>query len=238
MFLQRRSEETKELYLEKSRLNEEQVQLTECKANKFKLEMDRLRENHLKTEKEKSELEKKIRDAEFYVQHLTEEKEKRAAEAEKLKRELICARVAEREATTKLLSFLSQSVAQCSMESILVPSSTSLSTVGTSNIDTATLDGSTTDIMSCDLIVSTNDMEQITNEIERNRFEYLEKSKQVQNQLRTLRSEIELLKIEENQCQLDIISAEQLRSGETKYSTLKKLKSGSAKARVAFFEEL
>lgn len=47
----RRSEETKELYLEKSRLNEEQVQLTECKANKFKLEMDRLRENHLKTEK-------------------------------------------------------------------------------------------------------------------------------------------------------------------------------------------
>lgn len=68
--------------------------------------------------------------------------------------------------------------------------------------------------------------------------EYMEKTKQVQNQLRTLRSEIELLKIEENQCALDIISAEQLRAGETKYSTLKKLKSGSTKARVAFFEEL
>lgn len=68
--------------------------------------------------------------------------------------------------------------------------------------------------------------------------EYMEKTKQVQNQLRTLRSEIELLKIEENQCALDIINAEQLRSGETKYSTLKKLKSGSTKARVAFFEEL
>lgn len=66
----------------------------------------------------------------------------------------------------------------------------------------------------------------------------MEKTKQVQNQLRSLRSEIELLKIEENQCALDIISAEQLRSGETKYSTLKKLKSGSTKARVAFFEEL
>lgn len=71
------------------------------------------------------------------------------------------------------------------------------------------------------------------------RVEYLEKSKQVQTQLQTLRSEIELLKIEENQCVLDIISAEQIRAGETKYSTLKKLKTGnSTKARVAFFEEL
>lgn len=71
------------------------------------------------------------------------------------------------------------------------------------------------------------------------RVEYLEKSKQVQTQLLTLRSEIELLKIEENQCVLDIISAEQIRAGETKYSTLKKLKTGnSTKARVAFFEEL
>lgn len=68
--------------------------------------------------------------------------------------------------------------------------------------------------------------------------EYLEKSKQVQSQLQTLRSEIESLKIEENQSFLDIISAEQIRAGETKYSTLKKLKSGSTKARVAFFEEL
>lgn len=66
----------------------------------------------------------------------------------------------------------------------------------------------------------------------------MEKSKQVQTQLQTLRSEIELLKIEDNQCVLDIISAEQIRAGETKYSTLKKLKSGSTKARVAFFEEL
>lgn len=66
----------------------------------------------------------------------------------------------------------------------------------------------------------------------------MEKSKQVQNQLRTLRSEIELLKIEENECALDLLNAEQIRAGETKYSTLKKLKSGSTKARVAFFEEL
>lgn len=70
------------------------------------------------------------------------------------------------------------------------------------------------------------------------RVEYLTKSKQVQNQLKELRSEIEQLKIGEKQSPLDKISAQQTRLGENKYSTLKKLKSGSTKARVAFFEEL
>lgn len=158
---------------------------------------------------------------------MTEEKDKRIAEADKLKNELIYAREREREATKKLLNFLSRSVAQCSMESV--------STLTNSNADSTAFD---TDLTSCDLIVASGDMQQITNEIEKNRVEYMEKSKQVQNQLRTLRSEIELLKIEENQCALDIISAEQMRAGETKYSTLNKLKSGSTKARVAFFEEL
>lgn len=62
----------------------------------------------------------------------------------------------------------------------------------------------------------------------------MEKSKQVQNKLELLRSEIELLKIDDNQ--FDLISLKT--TGETKYSTLKKLKSGSTKARVAIFEEL
>lgn len=70
------------------------------------------------------------------------------------------------------------------------------------------------------------------------RVEYLTKSKQVQCQLRDLRSEIELLKIGENDCPLDLINEAQIRAGETKYSTLKKVKAGSTKARVAFFEEL
>jgi merlin len=75
-----------------------------------------------------------------------------------------------------------------------------------------------------------------TNTSSHSRVEYLAKSKQVQHQLRELRSEIELLKLGENVC--DTISAEQVRMGETKYSTLRKVKSGSTKARVAFFEEL
>lgn len=224
----RLSEETKDLYFEKNRINEEQVQLTECKANRFKIEMDRLRESHLKTENEKAELEKKIRDVDYYVQQLTLEKETRAAEAEKLKRELKSARLAEREANAKLLCFLNRNVQYSMIEpSIISGSSRSES-----------LPSEMSETISKDFYISEKEMEQISNEIEKSRLEYLEKSKLMQCQLRTLRSEIEILKIEENQSPLDIISAEQLKAGETKYSTLKKLKSGSTKARVAFFEEL
>lgn len=42
----------------------------------------------------------------------------------------------------------------------------------------------------------------------------------------------------ENQCTFDDITAEQIKLGENKYSTLKKSGSGSTKARVAFFEDL
>lgn len=83
--------------------------LTEHKAHTFKQEMDRLRETAIKTEREKNDLEKKVRDTEYFVTVLTEEKDKRAAEADKLKRELLYARTAEREANQKLL-LLSRSV--------------------------------------------------------------------------------------------------------------------------------
>lgn len=109
-FSQRRSEDAAEIYAEKSRLNQEQVILTEHKAHTFKQEMDRLRETALKTEREKNDLEKKVRDTEYYVTVLTEEKDKRAAEADKLKKELMYARSAEREATQKLLGFLAHTV--------------------------------------------------------------------------------------------------------------------------------
>ncbi|XP_034099900.1 LOW QUALITY PROTEIN: moesin/ezrin/radixin homolog 2 [Drosophila sulfurigaster albostrigata] len=272
----RRSEETKELYFEKSRVNEEQMQLTECKANHFKTEMDRLRERQLKVEREKHDLEKKIRDADFYVLQLTVENDKREAETEKLKKELICAKMAEREATARLLNFLnsgrksstdslltastvsqhanvntvSSSIAAISTPSLTTSSSTNdMETAGGAELTTTAShyasalgdnsSGISDDFEPKEFILTDNEMEQITNEMERSHLEYLRKSKkQVQNQLQTLRSEIAPHKIEENQSNLDILSEAQIKAGENKYSTLKKLKSGSTKARVAFFEEL
>lgn len=64
------------------------------------------------------------------------------------------------------------------------------------------------------------DLNEISLEIEKERTEYLAKSKQVQSQLKDLRSEIEMLKISESE--FDRINSEQLKHGENKYSTLKK----------------
>lgn len=55
------------------------------------------------------------------------------------------------------------------------------------------------------------------------RIQYLEKSKHLQDQLRDLKSEIEVLKVDEKQCELDMLHDEQVRLGENKYSTLKKV---------------
>lgn len=68
--------------------------------------------------------------------------------------------------------------------------------------------------------------------------DYLEKCKLLQHQLKDLRTEIAVLRVGDKQTDFDQLYEEQVKSGETKYSTLKKSKSGSTKSRVAFFEEL
>ena len=78
-------------------------------------------------------------------------------------------------------------------ESILANSTATSSSITISN-GTYAYDAS--DVL--DDYLSQDDMEQINNEIERSRMECIEKSKQMQNKLKTLRSEIELLKIEQH----------------------------------------
>lgn len=255
---QRRSEETAEIYAEKSRLKEEEALLTEHKAHTFKQEMDRLRESQLKTEKEKVELERKIRDAECSVIYLTEEKEQKTMEADKLKNELLFARDRERDATKQMLNVLSITMAQCSKESIGPGGGSSIILTGNGGGGDQQSSISNESNDCDDQMEASGDIEHITDEIEKNRYdlnfkirlmsfiyfdffcrnEYLAKSKLVQNQLLQLRSEIESLKIEENQTLIDIISSNQIRAGETKYSTLKKLNTGSQKTRVECFEQL
>lgn len=73
---------------------------------------------------------------------------------------------------------------------------------------------------------------------EREKFAYLEKSKYLQDQLETFKSDIEDLKRDDKLSELDKIHRQQKDQGETKYSTIQKVKRGSASSRVAFFEEL
>lgn len=157
---------------------------------------------------------------------LVEESQKRASEAERLKNELINARVAEKEAKEKLLTFLSATISSPSPMPVpnvqlLTPDrylSVSSQSLTESNTGTHIYDD-TVEMNSYDL-VENNDISEISLEIEKERTEYLAKSKQVQCQLKDLRSEIEMLKISESE--FDRINSEQLKLGENKYSTLKK----------------
>ncbi|KAJ9594574.1 hypothetical protein L9F63_027442 [Diploptera punctata] len=216
----RRSEETADLLAEKSRVAEEEAMLLSQKAAEAEQEITRLRLGAMKTEEEKVHLERKTREAELLTARLVDESERRAAEADRLKDELLKARLAEKQAKEKLLEFLSRNA----YKSIFL----------SQNLDSEPLPA---DLNSYDLITD-GDMEQLSLEIEKERVEYLEKSKHIQDQLREIRSEIEVLKVGEKQSELDHLHDEQVRLGETKYSTLRKVKSGSTKARVAFFEEL
>ena len=90
---------------------------------------------------------------------------------------------------------------------------------------------------SVDLINDT-DVEKLALEIEKEKIEYLKKSRHLQEQLRELKSEIEVLKVEDKLTSMDRIHEGNVKSGMTKYSTLRKTKAGTTKARVAFFEAL
>ncbi|XP_012279987.1 merlin isoform X2 [Orussus abietinus] len=237
----RRSEETADLLAEKSRVAEEEALLLSQKASEAEQEITRIRLNNMKTEEEKVHLERKTREAELLTERLVQESERRAAEAEKLKDELLRARIAEKEAKEKLLEFLSRNAYTAAIAPVpnLFPSTQVLPSELQADLQTLQLDAEPlpTDLTSYDLIAD-GDVDQLSLEIEKERVDYWEKSKHLQEQLRELRSEIEVMKVGEKQCELDQLHDEQVRLGENKYSTLKRVKSGSTKARVAFFEEL
>lgn len=237
----RRSEETADLLAEKSRVAEEEAMLLSQKASEAEQEITRIRLNNMKTEEEKVHLERKTREAELLTERLVQESERRAAEAEKLKDELLRARIAEKEAKEKLLEFLSRNAYAATITPVpnLFPSTQVLPSDLQADLQTLQLEAEplSPDLTSYDLIAD-GDVDQLSLEIEKERVDYWEKSKHLQEQLRELRSEIEVMKVGEKQCELDQLHEEQVRLGENKYSTLKKVKSGSTKARVAFFEEL
>ncbi|XP_077290082.1 ezrin/radixin/moesin family protein merlin isoform X2 [Arctopsyche grandis] len=221
----RRSEETADLLAEKSRVAEEEASLLAQKASETEQEMSRLRLSAIQTEEEKIHLERKTREAEFLTARLVEESEKRAAEADRLKNELLEARVAEKQAKENLLHFLSRNtttpLAQTPIPSILFPSSCSLPTdlqtdleslhISGRELDTLGMEPLVTELTSYELM-GDGDIQELSLEIEKQRVDYLEKSKHLQNQLRDLRSEIEVLKVDEKQSELDQLHDEQSHS--------------------------
>ncbi|XP_065313933.1 merlin-like isoform X1 [Gordionus sp. m RMFG-2023] len=87
-------------------------------------------------------------------------------------------------------------------------------------------------------LTTDKELELLNGQLEKERTEYLEKCKTLRYQLQELRKDFETLKVVDKESPLDRIHAEAQIRGDNKYSTLKKVKIGTMKSRVAFFEEL
>ncbi|XP_028613885.1 merlin isoform X5 [Grammomys surdaster] len=234
-----RSEETADLLAEKAQITEEEAKLLAQKAAEAEQEMQRIKATAIRTEEEKRLMEQKVLEAEVLALKMAEESERRAKEADQLKQDLQEAREAERRAKQKLLEIATKPTYPVSLGSVwqllaalpmnplpapLPPDIPSFDIIG--------------DSLSFDF--KDTDMKRLSMEIEKEKVEYMEKSKHLQEQLNELKTEIEALKLKERETALDILHNENSDRGGTssKHNTIKKLTLQSAKSRVAFFEEL
>ncbi|CAK9253541.1 unnamed protein product, partial [Sphagnum jensenii] len=215
----RRSEETAELLAEKARVAEEEAMLLSQKAAEAEAEIQRIKISAIKTEEEKMFMERKAAEAELLASTMVEESERRAKEAEQLRDELYRAKLSERQAKEKLLDLLRGPTQTNPNQN---HSNGTNIQIGNNSNQSSTING----------------MNSIENHDEKERIEYLEKSRHLQEQLRDLKSEIQVLKVEDKLTHFDRIHDENVNRGENKYSTLRRTRSGTTKARVAFFEEL
>ncbi|KFD53600.1 hypothetical protein M513_05516 [Trichuris suis] len=222
---QKRSEETADLLAEKAHISEEEALVLTKRAADAEGEIQRMRITAIKNEEEKFMMERKAREAELIATRMVEESETRTREAEKLKQDLVRARHAEQLARSKLqevianpyspVPFLNpyEGMQQQVYQPYPCPHPTEFRPYANP--------------VSPDIMVAERDIKSLSAEIEKERTEYLRKSKLLQEQLTELRSEIEGLKVEERQTDFDRAYQESLQTGDDKYATLRKLLSYS-----------
>ncbi|KAL0979055.1 hypothetical protein UPYG_G00179890 [Umbra pygmaea] len=216
-----RSEETADLLAEKAQIAEEEAKLLSLKASEAEAEMQRIKMTAIRSEEERRVMEQKMLEAEMMAIKMAEESESRVKEADQLKQDLQEARESERRAKHKLLEITSQSAySRSSVPSDAVPPDRNFSREN----------------LSFDF--KDTDMKRLSMEIEKEKVEYMEKSKHLQEQLNQLKTEIESLKLKERETPLDVLHNDNTEKGTSKQSNFKKLTLQSTKNRVAYFEEL
>ncbi|XP_012988213.2 neurofibromin 2a (merlin) [Esox lucius] len=216
-----RSEETADLLAEKAQIAEEEAKLLSQKASEAEAEMQRIKLTAIRSEEERRLMEQKMLEAEMMALKMADESERRAKEADQLKQDLQEARESERRAKHKLLEITSKSAySPSAVPSHAMPPELSFSREN----------------LSFDF--KDTDMKRLSMEIEKEKVEYMEKSKHLQEQLNELKTEIESLKLKERETPLDILHNDNTEKGTSKHSNFKKLTLQSTKTRVAYFEEL
>ncbi|KAJ7993690.1 hypothetical protein DPEC_G00257290 [Dallia pectoralis] len=215
-----RSEETADLLAQTAQIAQEEATLLSQKASESEAEVQRFKVTAIRSEEERRLMEQKMLEAEMMALKMADESERRAKEADQLKLDLQEARESERRAKHKLLEITSKSAYS--------PSTTP------------------GDAIPPELTFNSNhlidfkdtDMKRLSMEIEKEKVEYMEKSKHLQDQLNELKTEIESLKLKERETSLDILHNDNTENGTSKHSNFKKLTLQSTKTRVAYFEEL
>uniref|UniRef100_A0A8C4RB02 NF2, moesin-ezrin-radixin like (MERLIN) tumor suppressor n=1 Tax=Eptatretus burgeri TaxID=7764 RepID=A0A8C4RB02_EPTBU len=228
-----RSEETAELLAEKAAIAEEEAKLLAQKAAEAEQEVQRQRLTAIKGEQERRAMEQQVRETEHMALQLAKQSEQRLKEAEQLKKELEDARESERHSKHRLQELASLPSMPGSIVGGLHGSMEASGTIsGQSSPGSAPGGGAPSANIGSDgrrlsgaeVAESRRhsqtsdyrdpDMKRLSMEIERERFEYMEKSRNLQEQLRELKTEIEALKLEES---------EGFERAEQRYSTLTRL---------------
>ncbi|KRZ14253.1 Merlin [Trichinella zimbabwensis] len=227
----KRSEETADLLAEKAQISEEEAFVLTKRAADAEAEIQRMRIAAIRNEEEKYSMERKAREAELIAARMVEESESRTREAQKLKNDLMRAYNAEQLAKSKLREVMTSPFSPMPLtNNFEFPTGQDRVHLACSPIsDHCIFSGMASS--HTDPVGAERDIKSLSAEIEKERVEYLKKSKHLQEQLSELRSEIEGLKVEEQQTDLDRAYQESLQLGDDKYTTLRKSGAGSAKSR-------
>jgi len=250
------TEESADLLNEKSRLAEQEAMLLQIKASEAEEEVKRIKLSVMKTEEEKLAVVQKARDAEDLVNRLVEEAEMRRKESEDLKRDVLAARESEKQAQQKLIDYITRNQSSITNNSTLNHTTNYEYSNGYQSSDGGYIDTSTMNhdhstmnstvnhttldhtINHATFITQDADLSQLSLEIEKESTGFIEKSRHLQEQLEALRHEIDELKVDDNMTPMDNLHKEQLEQGNTKYSTIQKVKRGTTHSRVTIFEQL
>uniref|UniRef100_A0A914WWM5 Moesin/ezrin/radixin homolog 1 n=1 Tax=Plectus sambesii TaxID=2011161 RepID=A0A914WWM5_9BILA len=216
----KRTEETAELLAEKARVSEEEALVLSKRASEAEAECQRIKIAQIKAEESKMTLERKAREAELIAARLIQESERRAREAEASRNNLLAA------------GNRSYPV-NYPYDSQIAGAEYGGGTYFGDQYQRATVPPDP----SANRAFCT-DISSLKAEIEKERSEYNQKSRHLQEQLSDLRGEIDSLKVDDRQTELDRIHAEHVNAGEDKYSTLRKSAAGSARARIQLFDGL
>eukprot|EP00050_Salpingoeca_kvevrii_P021326 m.109160 g.109160 ORF g.109160 m.109160 type:complete len:580 (-) comp9291_c0_seq1:22-1761(-) len=217
-----RAEEHALMFQQKlERAGEEHAQLRH-QAQQTQSELQQLLVDKTRTDEEKLHLQEQIERARREASQAAEQAEKRSQELQELAQQLEKARLNERRAKEELVA-LSTTPSLYSAASSTVPSETA-SVVDDSDrqfLRTSPTHAASAPASSLPL-----------------QPEHTVRTKQLRQQLQHLKSDMADLQLKDNMTEEDHLHAAKAESGETKFDTLRRIRQGSTRSRISFFEEL